>query len=64
MKHECFLNADNIAIAKQLIADQHDYHVINDNYIIVVAWDNTAWVCFDELKSISMNDLRLIQRLI
>lgn len=62
-KHPNFLTDENIAIAKNLLVNNMDYHDIDGVYLMVVAWDNTVWV-IEMGDTCSLLDGIMVQRII
>lgn len=62
MKTNNFLNVFNIAKAQYLLENCMDYADMSDDYIMIVAHDQTVWVC--TLDGISLNDAKLVQRIV
>jgi len=63
MKHN-FLNVFNIAKAQYLLENCLDYAAMSDDLVMVVAHDNTVWICKDDGVSCSLNSLKLVQRIV
>jgi hypothetical protein len=63
MKHN-FLNVFNIARAQHLLENCLDYAAMSDNLVMVVAHDNTVWVCKDDGISCALDSLKLVQRIV
>lgn len=59
-----FLNVFNIAKAQHLLENSLDYAVMCDDLVMVVAGDNTVWVCRDTGVSCSLDSLKLVQRIV
>lgn len=62
MKNPNFLNVFNIAKALYLLENGMDYADIGDDHVLVVAWDNTVWVC--KVECVSLNDAVMVQRIV
>jgi hypothetical protein len=63
MKHN-FLNVFNIARAQHLLENCLDYAAMSDDHVMVVANDNTVWVCKDDGISCALDSLKLVQRIV
>lgn len=64
MKNNNFLNVFNIAKAHYLLENCLDYANMCDDLVMVVANDNTVWVCRDDGVSCDMDSLKLVQRIV
>lgn len=56
------LTAENQAIALDLISKGQDFTELDNNLLMVVAWDNSVWVC--DSCGVSLNDAKMIQRIL
>ena len=63
MKHN-FLNVFNIAKAQHLLENSLDYVDMCGDLVMAVAYDNTVWVCKHIDGSCSVDDLKLVQRIV
>lgn len=57
-----FLNVFNIAKAQHLLENGLDYADMCDDLVMIVAHDQTVWVC--TLNGVSLNDAKLVQRIV
>lgn len=64
MKAHNFLNVFNIAKALHLLENSLDYAAMSDDLVMVVAHDNTVWICKDDGVSCALNALKLVQRIV
>jgi hypothetical protein len=64
MKKHNFLNVFNISKALHLLENGLDYADMIDDLVMVVAPDNTVWVCKDDGVSCGFNSLKLVQRIV
>lgn len=64
MKSSNFLNVFNIAKAQYLLENCLDYAAMSDDLVMVVAHDNTVWVCRDDRFSCALHAFKMIQRII
>lgn len=62
MKNNNFLNVFNIAKAQYLLENSMDYADMSDDYVMIVACDQTVWVC--TLEGVSLFDAKLVQRIV
>lgn len=62
MKNHNFLNVFNIATALNLLETGKDYANMSDDNVMIVAHDQTVWVC--TLEGVSLNDAKLVQRIV
>lgn len=62
MKHPNFLNVFNEYRAMQLLENGCDYADMSDDYVMIVACDQTVWVC--TLEGVSLFDAKLVQRIV
>lgn len=61
MKHN-FLNVFNIAKAQYLLENSLDYAEMSDDMAMIVANDQTVWVC--TINGVYLNDAKLVQRIV
>lgn len=59
-----FLNVFNIAKARYLVDNCLDYAAMCDDLVMVVAHDNTVWICRDDGISCGLDSLKLVQRIV
>lgn len=62
MKNTSFLNVFNIAIATSMLENSLDYHELDDDHLLIVAYDNTVWAC--KGNGVFLDDATLIQRIV
>lgn len=62
MQTHNYLNVFNEYRAQQLLESGGDYADMIDDKVLIVACDNTVWVC--SLDGVSLNEAKLIQRII
>lgn len=62
MRNKNFLNVFNIATALYLLETGKDYAEICDDHVLIVAADNTVWVC--KPNGVNLNNATLVQRLV
>lgn len=59
-----FLNVFNIAKATILLETGLDYAELDNDHVMVVAYDKTVWVCKDSGLSCSLDELKMVQRIL
>lgn len=59
-----YLNVFTESKAAHLVAEGLDYWEAANDMLMVVAGDNTVWVCRPHDTSASLNDCTLIQRIL
>jgi hypothetical protein len=64
MKAHNFLNVFNISKALHLLENNLDYAAMSDDLVMVVAHDNTVWVCREDGSSCALDNLKLVQRIV
>lgn len=62
MKNSNFLNVFNIATALHLLETGKDYADINDDHVLIVAYDKTVWAC--KANGVSLDKSTMVQRIV
>lgn len=68
MKTPNFLNVFNISKALSMLESGRSYEEINDDHVLVVAWDRTVWACMDKGSDSNLRDglrtIFMVQRIV
>lgn len=62
MKKTSFLNVFNIATALHLLETGSDYADINEDHVLIVAYDNTVWAC--TMDGVELSKATMVQRIV
>lgn len=62
MKKTSFLNVFNIATALHLLETGRDYADINEDHVLIVAYDNTVWAC--TMDGVELSKATMVQRIV
>lgn len=57
-----FLNVFNISKALYLLENCLDYADINDDHVMIVAYDSTVWAC--KCNGVELSKATLVQRIV
>lgn len=62
MKTPSFLSADNVKRAQDMLISGVEYHQLDDDHGLVVAWDRSVWAC--KTNGVNLNEATMVERIV